>query len=326
MSRTRLSLLPLVAFLLWPSPASSHTMRTAHLEVVETGDLVVATLHTIYPDPNVVPHFPDRCVKSDEQIVPPATDHTRAFRLRCPAGLAGQTISIDGLGIISTEAVVRVERPGQGVLSRIVTPQEPHFALPQRQTLWRVGADYVRLGIAHILAGYDHLLFLLGLVLLVRRWQIVLLAESAFTLSHSISFTATALEIVRVSQPAAEAAIALSLVILACEIGDTAFSDRTLAWRAPLLSLVFGLVHGLGFAGGLREIGLPEGAIPTALIGFGLGVELGQLGFLVSLLALGWLAAKLSARSLPVMRTSGSYLVGTSGAFFLFQRLWICFG
>jgi hypothetical protein len=167
------------------------------------------------------------------------------------------------------------------------------------------------------------LLFLLALVLWVRRWKLVLLAESAFTLSHSVSFSVTALDLVRVSAPAAEACIALSLVLLADELAreDDPAAERSLVWRAPLLSLVFGLVHGLGFAGGLRQMGVPSGAVATALIGFGVGVELGQILFLLLITAISSLFVKRERW----LRAFGSYAIGVTGAFWLFQRLWLCF-
>src|ERR1019366_3355702 len=162
--------------------------------------------------------------------------------------------------------------------SHIVKTGEPTFELRSGASGWTVVRQYVRLGVVHILTGYDHLLFLLLLVLLLRRVRSVLLAETAFTLSHSLSFSATALGWVHVSSTAAEACIALSLVLLAADVRIR--GTPAPAWRGARMAFVFGLVHGLGFAGGLREIGLPERAVAPALVSFGAGVELGQVAFL----------------------------------------------
>lgn len=172
----------------------------------------------------------------------------------------------------------------------------------------------------HILTGYDHLLFLVLLVLLLRRARSVLLAETAFTLSHSISFSATALGWVHVSSAAAEACIALSLVLLAADVrvrGAPASAARG-AWMA----LVFGLVHGLGFAGGLREIGLPEHAIAPALVSFGAGVELGQVAFLAVVLA--GLYVVRHASQLPRFKLGAVYAAGSLSAYWLIERTIVC--
>jgi hypothetical protein len=168
--------------------------------------------------------------------------------------------------------------------------------------------------------GYDHLLFLLLLVLLLRRARSVLLAETAFTLSHSLSFSATALGWIHVSSVGAEACIALSLVLLAAEIDLR--GPPADAWTGARLALVFGLVHGLGFAGGLREIGLPEHAIAPALLSFAAGVELGQVAFL-ALVLVGLRCAR-DARVLPRARWAVVYAAGSISAFWLIERTVVC--
>jgi hypothetical protein len=178
----------------------------------------------------------------------------------------------------------------------------------------------MRLGVVHIGTGDDHLLFLLLLVLLLRSARSVLLAETAFTLSHSVSFSATALGWIHVSSAGAEACIALSLVLLAAEIEPR--GPPADAWRGARLALVFGLVHGLGFAGGLREIGLPERAIAAALVSFGAGVELGQVAFLA--LLLGGLHLMRDARMLPRLRWAAVYGAGSISAFWLIERTAVC--
>jgi hydrogenase/urease accessory protein HupE len=240
--------------------------------------------------------------------------------LACPGSIGGARLHIDGLGPLVSEAVVYTSLAGGASTTTLVTPERPSFALPQAHAPWlSIARQYVTLGVEHILTGGDHLLFLLGLVVVLRRVRAVLLAETAFTLSHTITFSASALGWIHVSAPAVEACIALSLVLVALEARRSG-SQRTLQGAA--LAFVFGLVHGLGFAGGLAEIGLPDRAIPAALAGFAAGVEIGQVAFLAAVLALFALAARAHApkveRGLVVAAT---YAVGSIGCFWLFERL-----
>jgi hypothetical protein len=204
--------------------------------------------------------------------------------------------------------------------SRIVQPGEPRFELRSGASGAAVVREYVRLGVVHILTGYDHLLFLLLLVLLLRRVRSVLLAETAFTLSHSLSFSATALGWIHVSSSAAEACIALSLVLLAADVKVRGAGAR--AWQGARMAFVFGLVHGLGFAGGLREIGLPERAVAPALVSFGAGVELGQVAFLA--LVLGGLHVVRNASGLPRVKLAAVYAAGSLSAYWLLERTVVC--
>jgi hydrogenase/urease accessory protein HupE len=192
-----------------------------------------------------------------------------------------------------------------------------------------IAAGYVRLGFEHILTGYDHLLFLTALVLLLRRPRAVLLAETAFTISHSLSFSATALGLVRVSAPAAEAAIALSLVLVALDIGKDGDASNAgggvgaNAKKGAAMAFVFGLVHGLGFAGGLREIGLPEQHVPLALAGFAAGVEVGQVAFLAVVLLL----VHLAVRRVPRARFEPALaaVIGAVASYWLVERTLVLF-
>jgi hypothetical protein len=302
----------LLLILLAPAIARAHGMRTAYLELVEQpGGTVLATWRTTVPDRTVVPRTPSGCTPVGEP-----TDQATTV-LRCPHGLAGAEVAVDGLGPVLSEVVARVVRPDGAVLSRILTRDAPLWVVPV--AAGNVLAQYVRLGVLHIATGADHLLFLLGLVLWVRRPRAVLVTETAFTVSHSLTFSATALGWLHVSAAAAEACIALSLVLVALDVGDPA-ATRDAARRAPLVALCFGLVHGLGFAGGLSGIGLPDGAVARALVGFGLGVELGQVAFLAAALLV--VAAAERVALLPRLRLAGSYVVGVTGAWWLFVRLW----
>jgi hydrogenase/urease accessory protein HupE len=179
---------------------------------------------------------------------------------------------------------------------------------------------YFGAGVGHILAGADHLLFVLGLLLLVRGAGALVRTVTAFTLAHSLTLALAVTAAVRLPPAPVEAAIALSLVLLAAELarppGD---APPTLARRRPsLLAFAFGLLHGFGFAGGLRALRVPAGDLPFALLGFNLGVEAGQLAFVAVALALVPLAKRLRA---PSLARVPAYVIGAMGAFFCIERV-----
>jgi hydrogenase/urease accessory protein HupE len=181
-----------------------------------------------------------------------------------------------------------------------------------------VFATYLLLGVEHILLGFDHLLFVLGLVLLIRRPRAVVVTVTAFTLAHSLTLAATTLGLVMVARKPVEVCIALSIVFLAREIVR---QRESLARRLPaLVALVFGLLHGFGFAAALAEIGLPEGEIPPALLAFNLGVEAGQLLVVAGAMAVLALVARLRAPLLPPLRLAAGYALGVVASAWLIER------
>jgi hydrogenase/urease accessory protein HupE len=181
---------------------------------------------------------------------------------------------------------------------------------------------YVRLGVEHILFGIDHLLFVLCLLLLVRDIRRLLGTITAFTLAHSITLAAATLGFVRVSATPVEATIALSIVFLASELvrGEAGRSavTRSYPW---LVAFSFGLLHGLGFAGALAEIGLPQGEIPLALFAFNVGVELGQLAFITAVLLLARLVRVVPLRLPAWAPDTAGYAIGAMASFWVFSRL-----
>ena len=195
-------------------------------------------------------------------------------------GLAGQRIDIKGLQFTITDALVRFEFLDGRTLQTIVRPSQPWVEVAATQTRWQVMGTYVVEGIRHILFGADHLLFVLGLLLLVgNRWMLVK-TVTAFTVAHSITLALATLGVANVPAPPLEAAIALSILFLGPEIvrvwrGQTSFTIRH-PW---VVAFAFGLLHGFGFATAMTSAGLPRQDLPLALLSFNIGVELGQLAF-----------------------------------------------
>jgi hydrogenase/urease accessory protein HupE len=174
-----------------------------------------------------------------------------------------------------------------------------------------IAGAYLMHGIAHILFGYDHLLFVFALVLIVRNTRVLVWTITAFTVAHSITLALATLGVVRAPGPPVEAAIALSILLLACEIGRIRRGRQSLTQRWPwAIAFTFGLLHGFGFAGALAGIGLPRGDVPLALFAFNAGVELGQLAFIAGVLGVVALARRVS---LPIVMTRYAYPAVTFG-------------
>ena len=191
------------------------------------------------------------------------------------------------------------------------------------RSLLAVAAEYAILGFDHILSGLDHLLFVFGLTLIVGGgWRLVK-TITAFTLAHSVTLALSTFGLVRVSQAPVEAVIAMSIVFLARELMLQKQGRPGLTSRAPwLVAFMFGLLHGFGFAGALREIGLPQGDVPMALLAFNLGVEAGQLLFVALILAAIWLLRRLSNRTLPPwLGQVPACAIGSIAAFWMIERL-----
>ncbi len=291
MRRAICVVLMLAASLGLAGQAQAHEVRPAYLQLTEE---TPGTLGVLWKVPargalrlrmEVV--FPDDW-KAAEPITRTNTGDAWVDRwvVSCPDALDGQTIRIDGLVGTITDVLVRVERADGTTQVERVTPDAPYFRLDATPGLLRVARTYLALGVEHILLGIDHLLFILALLVIVKGGRRLIGTVTAFTVAHSLTLAAATLGLVHIPARPVEAVIALSIVFVAVEIVQVAQGRSGLTRRAPwLVAFVFGLLHGFGFAGALREVGLPEQAIPTALLPFNIGVEAGQLLFIAAVLA-----------------------------------------
>ena len=236
--------------------------------------------------------------------------------------LRGQTLRIRGLESTMTDALVRLEFADGTAWTQRLTAREPSAMVPIGQSGWSVAAVYIKLGVEHILLGFDHLLFVLALLLITNGiWKLVK-TVSAFTLSHSITLTAASLGFVHVPPAPVEAIIALSIVFVAAEIVKKRRGREGItATRTWVVAFTFGWLHGLGFAGGLRQAGLPPGHVPTALLFFSGGVESGHLLFVAAVVGL-MSAGRRTRIQMP--RRVGlvpPYAIGSVAMFWVIQRL-----
>ncbi len=212
-----------------------------------------------------------------------------------------------------------------------LTPSAPSFIVEAVPGQWEVAATYCKLGVEHILLGIDHLLFVLALLVLVKGWRRLVGTITAFTIAHSITLAAATLGFVQVPTPPVEAVIALSILFVAGEIVHRRQGRLGLTERWPwVVAFIFGLLHGLGFASALNEVGLPQHAIPVALLFFNVGVEIGQLFFIAciaTVTACAVLIAKsqgqngdIAKRAFAASDVVAAYIIGTVAAFWLVER------
>lgn len=244
------------------------------------------------------------------------------WRVRRDGGLDETSIRIDGLEATLTDALVRVERLDGTTQTVRLSPSWPSFTVEAAPSRWEVARAYLVLGIEHILLGIDHLLFVLALMILVKGARRLFWTITAFTVAHSLTLAAATLGWIHVPVPPVEASIALSIVFLAAEIARTRAGHSSLTYRRPwIVAFVFGLLHGLGFASALSEVGLPANAIPVALLFFNVAVETGQLVFIACVLAIVAAARRLSLPASVWSWRIPVYAIGAMASCWTFQRI-----
>ncbi|MDP6791833.1 MAG: HupE/UreJ family protein [Arenicellales bacterium] len=308
--------------------ASSHQLLPGYLELEQQTSGLYSVLWKVPLQQGrllpIAPRFPSSChLQGDLESVIESSAWIYRATLRCTSGLEGQTIAIDGLGAAGNDVLVRYKWIGHASPRTILLNGEQPSAY-----LGSAGADghsgwvfYLRLGVQHILSGVDHLLFLVGLLLLAQgRWAL-LKTVTAFTIAHSLTLGSATVGWAGpwVGPVNVETAIALSILILGVEVARKWAGKDSFTIRYPwLVAFGFGLVHGLAFASDLAELNLPIGEMIVAVLLFNLGVEIGQVGFIVLVLGL---VLPLRTRSLPTwFRRIPGYAVGVAGAFWTFER------
>ena len=236
--------------------------------------------------------------------------------------LTGATLSIDGLAAVPTDVVVRIALQDGTEHSAILRGGNNAFTIPEQATRMDLARSYWRMGTIHILEGFDHLLFLLTLLLIVAGIWPLLKTVTAFTVAHSLTLGLATLGVVHVPQAPTEAVISLSIVLLAVEVVRKYAGVLTLSERYPwMIAFTFGLVHGLGFAGALSEIGVPQNEVPLALLMFNVGVETGQVMFVVAVSLLLAGLHKLHSRTALAVGRAAPYAIGGIAAFWTIQRV-----
>jgi len=307
----------------------AHQTGLSYLKLTKEQDGMISA---IYKKPledsqakGVTINFPASCSRSREHNVTIKNGFIiEEFSLICDIGkLKGSRIWIDGLVSSDKGMLLYYEDDGE-MESSLLRASRPFMLIEDRRSSLEIFGEYIELGFFHILSGYDHLLFLFALLLLVSNYRTLFYAITAFTISHSITLGLSALHLLVVPVPFVEAMIALSILILYREVIDDdrdSLSRRYLPWMV----LFFGLLHGLGFASVLSQIGLPPNDIPTALLAFNIGIELGQILFVVVILVLVWILqliwGSLFFSNTRVLSYYLSYLFGSLSTLWFIERV-----
>jgi hydrogenase/urease accessory protein HupE len=321
--------LPLVALSL-AQGAAAHDARPAYLQIQE---IAPGRYEVLWRTPvlsgmrlPVSLRLPEALRGVTEPAVQELSDSLVERRVveAAPGALAGIRVEFPGLEATITDVLVRVALLDGRRSTTLVRPSRPFVELAEARGSLAVAGAYVAHGIEHILLGVDHLLFVLALILIVRSPRALLWTITAFTLAHSITLALATLGVVHVPGPPVEAAIALSILLLAAEILRMLRGTPSLTARWPwVVAFCFGLLHGFGFAGALTAVGLPPGDVPLALLSFNAGVELGQLAFVaavfgaLALVRRGWAVSELERHALPAT----AYGIGILAAYWFFERL-----
>lgn len=325
-------ILHLILILLLPAQIWAHEIRPGYLEIKESKE---HSLQITWKQPIMgeygVPLHPSISAGwlADSLAAISYTESYLIKRWSIPAdhaSLEEQTIYINGLEKTMTDVLVQVTLLNDVTFTYLVKPIQPFLKLslskPQPPPVWQ----YIQLGVYHIWSGFDHLLFVLGLLLLVRKRSKLIWTITAFTIAHSITLALATLQIIKVSSSFTEAAIALSIVFLAVELLRHNKGINGFAYHYPwLVSFLFGLLHGLGFAGALQDVGLPENNIPLALFLFNVGVEAGQLAFVFVMLLFMAGIRQFYFKFPNWVYKSPAYLIGTLSMYWVIERLVMIF-
>jgi hydrogenase/urease accessory protein HupE len=309
--------------------AWGHESRPAYLQLTETAanryDLLWRTpLNAGMPLPVVLqlPEGARAVIKSNVQQLPDSLLERGVIEVQ--GGLAGKRIDFVGLQGTITDVLVRMQTLDGNSSTTLVRPSQSWIEISVARGPLAVAGAYLMHGIEHILLGYDHLLFVFALILIVRNIKVLIWTITSFTLAHSITLAMATVGVVHVPGPPVEATIALSILLLAVELTRLQRGEASLTARWPwIVAFTFGLLHGFGFASALSEIGLPRGDIPLALFAFNVGVEVGQLTFIACVLSLFALArrvrvpATLTRWAKPV----AAYAIGALAALWFIERV-----
>ncbi len=311
-----------------PAPAIADEIRPALLDIKEqnTGLFAVTWKVPMRGDrvlviSPILPESLELVGSPSVQNVPGAKIEHATYK-NTAESLTGQMVVINGLSAVQTDVLLLIQLQDGSQHSAILRPSSPEFMIPLEASKLQVAGDYWLMGTIHILEGFDHLLFVLALLLIVTGFGQLLKAVTAFTVAHSITLVLATLGMVYVPAAPTEAIIALSILFLATEIVHKHNGQISLTEKYPwLIAFVFGLFHGLGFAGALSEIGVPQHEVPLALFMFNVGVETGQLLFIAAVLTLIALLKRL-----PLTMPQGAwrllpYSIGSVAAFWTIERV-----
>lgn len=305
----------------------AHPLAPSLLEITEIGtgqaEVLWKTPLAKISGEELKPQMPPECRRiQDIEVKRVDTAYVERWRISCEKPWIGSKVGVQGISSSQSNVILRILLSDGRKYQNILNAEYPSFVIPERPRILEVFKNYFALGVKHILTGWDHLLFVLGLVLLVKGRRQLLWTITAFTLGHSLTLSFAVLGWVHIPSAPVEALIALSILVLAVELIRKQDGKGTFFHRYPWgLAFGFGLLHGLGFAGALAEVGLPAGEIPLALFSFNVGIESGQLLFILAILAVQILLKPLPLPSVAKKMEIPAYCIGSLASFWFFERL-----
>ena len=318
----------LIFFFLSLSLLWGHTIKPAYLSILSSGDTsytIVWKVSTLNNRKNTLsPIFPPMCKQNNIQSIH-AQDYTTTYStLNCQKPLFSHSISIQNISKELMQVIFHFKQNNVSYFSQF-DPTTTSLVIKNKKiaTTWETVKSYIFLGIEHILTGYDHLLFILSLVLLIHNTKMLLLTITAFTLAHSVTLGATAMHWIHAPSTFIEQLIALSILLLATELYYAEKNKFGLSSHYPwVIAFFFGLIHGFGFASALSELGLPQNHLLLSLVSFNAGIELGQLFFIACLLILMYVSKyMINEKHRHLMKLFTIYFIGTMAFYWLIERL-----
>jgi len=317
----------LLLICIWSTFSMADEIKLSYLEIKESKSKHYSVLLKLssrddqkLPIHMIIPKGCSLTLPKTSQLV--NTTYVDRWQMKCKEGLTDKSLLIKGLKSTNTDLLLRLELLSGRSHSVLLSPAKSSYRIPQDDSSWQIVQTYTWLGITHILIGFDHLLFVFALLLIVKNMRRLLWTVTAFTLAHSLTMAAATLGLVNVPQGPVEAIIALSILFLAMEIIHEKQGKVGLTSLYPwVIAFIFGLLHGFGFAGALAEIGLPQQAITLALVFFNIGVELGQLIFISTIVLTVVILQRLTYPALlNKLQTTVVYMIGGISSFWLIER------
>ncbi|WP_435135854.1 HupE/UreJ family protein [Formosa sp. A9] len=304
----------------------AHEIRPAYLQINQISENEYTVLwkvpRTVDKVLDIQPKF-DKNFTLTESIAPRILEAfvLYTYKLTGATNLSNTSISINNLNTTGIDVLADIRMLNKAHHTFLLQPTKSSVIIPSAPNKWTVAKTYIVLGIEHILLGFDHLLFVLALIIITVGFKKLLKTITAFTLAHSITLSCSALGLASLPGPPVEAVIALSIVFLALEILKLQQGKPTLTSEKPwLVAFSFGLLHGFGFAGALTDIGLPQTEIPLALATFNIGVELGQILFVLVVIAISYLIKSIIPKKGWIPRIL-PYSIGSVAMFWVIERI-----
>ena len=310
-----------------PAALSAHPLDPALADLRETPRGEVTVLWRVPgSQPTAAPLqlvLPARCVRRSAAVdVETGRRVTSTWAVDCGSeGIAGAHIAVAGLAERGTDALLRVHLADGRLIQAVLRGDRPSLVLPTRPSWVRLLRDYFELGVEHILHGFDHLALILGFVLLVPDRRQLLWTLTAFTAGHAVTLSLALLGAIHLAPGPVDTVIAATIVAVAIELSRSRGQNPSTRSSPYVMAFVFGLLHGLGFAGALARIGLPTPDIPAALVAFNVGIETGQIIFVAAVLAVRSACCAIAPTWSAAGRWLSAYTIGSLATFWMLQRI-----